>query len=180
MSDNVSVDKPDVTFLDNFRDIFTFLITWTVTTVALAFTLAGTRIAIVQGCKCTPSSPILLIPLLMCILGIGVGLWQGALTACMIAALYRSIPYSPGVDITTGLGIGQAIVILYIQLGGAVFIHYFSCNPDETEEDLHEDYPPIKKESMNSKIQDVAVDSWNTGLRMHRPKFYHTDRIQLF
>mmetsp|Transcript_248 Transcript_248/g.350 ORF Transcript_248/g.350 Transcript_248/m.350 type:complete len:163 (+) Transcript_248:200-688(+) len=134
MSDNVSVDKPDVTFLDNFRDIFTFLITWTVTTVAFAFTLAGTRIAIVQGCKCTLSSPILLIPLLMCILGICISLWQGALTACMIAALYRSIPYSVSVTINILSLISQShwdfslVSILQLALGSDRRLSYCTYN----------------------------------------------------
>lgn len=63
------------------------------------------------------------LPLCMLVLGVSVGFMQGALSSALIAALYTSIPYSIGLDIAAGMGIGQAIIIVYLQLGRADFIH---------------------------------------------------------
>jgi len=63
------------------------------------------------------------LPLLTTLWGAGVGFMQGTLTACLIAAMYSAVPYTIGIDVAAGLGIGQAIIICYFHLGRADFIH---------------------------------------------------------
>mmetsp|Transcript_22536 Transcript_22536/g.43907 ORF Transcript_22536/g.43907 Transcript_22536/m.43907 type:complete len:105 (-) Transcript_22536:551-865(-) len=88
------VDDPQIQFLDSFREIFIFITLWTVTAVAVAYLFAGIRAAIVFGCKCSLESPTWAYPILFCIFGAGAGFVHGAPMACIIAALYRSIPYA--------------------------------------------------------------------------------------
>eukprot|EP00472_Partenskyella_glossopodia_P003793 CAMPEP_0197525436 /NCGR_PEP_ID=MMETSP1318-20131121/12093_1 /TAXON_ID=552666 /ORGANISM="Partenskyella glossopodia, Strain RCC365" /LENGTH=111 /DNA_ID=CAMNT_0043078857 /DNA_START=459 /DNA_END=790 /DNA_ORIENTATION=+ len=105
--------------------------------------------------------------------------------AALIAGLYRSIPYSPGVDIATGLGVGQAIVILYMDMGGAVFIHYRTCNPD------HGEYSAVaarrrtadkqKSKSSGGVNQDLKMPSSPAaGMRNNKRRYYRKARIELF
>jgi len=61
-------------------------------------------------------------PFLSCIFGIFIGLVHGAPMACIISALYRAIPYSPGVDIATGLGIGQVHTFTMVLLTFSLLI----------------------------------------------------------
>mmetsp|Transcript_25628 Transcript_25628/g.35682 ORF Transcript_25628/g.35682 Transcript_25628/m.35682 type:complete len:191 (-) Transcript_25628:109-681(-) len=179
-----TLNSQDVQFLDNFRDIFAFLTAWTVTIVAIWFFMAGLLVTHNNGWICTTTAPTLLIPFAYCALGIAVGLYDGVPMAAIIAALYRAVPYSPGVDIATGLGIAQAIVIIYLHMGGAVFIHYFSCNP---EEDLEEDEEREKFQKENHIFENEKKktgikhrrDRWLPYIH-HRPKFYRTGRIKLF
>ena len=41
----------------------------------------------------------------------------------MVALIYVSIPYTVGIDTVAGLGIGQAIIIIYFHLGRGDFVH---------------------------------------------------------
>jgi hypothetical protein len=43
--------------------------------------------------------------------------------AALIAAIYTSIPFSIGLDVAAGIGIGSALVIVYFHLGRGDFIH---------------------------------------------------------
>eukprot|EP00470_Lotharella_oceanica_P004008 CAMPEP_0170175270 /NCGR_PEP_ID=MMETSP0040_2-20121228/8368_1 /TAXON_ID=641309 /ORGANISM="Lotharella oceanica, Strain CCMP622" /LENGTH=76 /DNA_ID=CAMNT_0010417191 /DNA_START=576 /DNA_END=806 /DNA_ORIENTATION=+ len=54
------------------------------------------------------------------------GFIHGAPMSAMIAAIYTSIPYDIGSDIATGIGISQAIVILYMHIGRAKFVHFYT------------------------------------------------------
>lgn len=63
------------------------------------------------------------LPLLMMIMGAFVGFIHGAISAALIGAISTSIPFPVGIDIAAGLGIGQAICIVYFHLGRADFIH---------------------------------------------------------
>lgn len=83
------------------------------------------------SCECLPG----LLPTLACLLVPGlaglltspsvrpgetpVGLGAGAL----IAAMYRAVPYDVGIDAAAGLGIGQALIIIYFHLGRGDFVH---------------------------------------------------------
>ncbi len=63
------------------------------------------------------------LPLAMLCLGAVIGFIDGAFPAALIAAIYQSIPYAIGIDVAGGIGIGQAMIITYFQLGRADFIH---------------------------------------------------------
>uniref|UniRef100_A0A7S2TNN6 Uncharacterized protein n=1 Tax=Lotharella oceanica TaxID=641309 RepID=A0A7S2TNN6_9EUKA len=192
------VDEPQIQFLDNFREIFIFITLWTVTTVAVAYFLAGIRAALVFGCKCSLESPTWAYPILFCIFGAGAGFVHGAPMACVFAALYRSIPYEPGVDIATALGIGQGVLIVYFHLGGGVFIHYRECPEPEEDEvrNMYRDLADNRKlpisnamtsldpqsyyNSPTSKLEmeKSTMDRWN--LKKRKRRFFRTARIKLF
>jgi len=63
------------------------------------------------------------IPLCSLVIGAITGFLQGCIASALVAALYYSIPYDVGIDIAAGLGIGQALVIVYFHLGRADFVH---------------------------------------------------------
>lgn len=113
-----STDTPYI-FLTTFSDIWKHLTIWTMASVAVAFFIAG-----VVACRVGKTRyKWTWLPLLMLVVGAIVGFTEGAIAGAMLAAIYRSIPYEIGIDVAAGLGIGQAIVIVYLHLGRADFIH---------------------------------------------------------
>ena len=66
-------------------------------------------------------------------MGLCLSIVHGLPIACVIAAMYVEIPYTPGVDIATGLGASLGICIVYIHYGGAPFIHTYTCETDAKE-----------------------------------------------
>lgn len=117
--DDESWDIGESVFLSEFTELWTNLMIWTVLVVGLVFFGSG-----VVACRVGKSRlNWLWLPLAMGLLGAAIGFVQGAIPAVMIAALYSSIPYEVGIDIAAGLGISQAIVIVYFQMGRADFIH---------------------------------------------------------
>jgi hypothetical protein len=93
---------------------------WTVIGTAASFFFAGLRASSVGSKR---RVKVLVFPIAGLVFGAGVGIVQGSVTAALMAAMYVSIPYSIGIDIAAGLGLGQALVIVYFHLGRADFIH---------------------------------------------------------
>lgn len=60
---------------------------------------------------------LLWLPLLAAIVGGSVGLVTGGLSAALIAKIYDAIPYSLGTDVAACLGLAQAVLIVYFNLG---------------------------------------------------------------
>lgn len=106
-------------FLDTFYDLWTHLVAWTMMGCAIAFGWAGVR-----ACRVTTgyNHKWLWLPLTMMVIGSLVGFFEGAFVAALLSAMYMSIPYPVGVDVATGLGLGQAMIIIYCHLGRADFI----------------------------------------------------------
>eukprot|EP00474_Spongospora_subterranea_P008345 CRZ08803.1 hypothetical protein [Spongospora subterranea] len=100
--------------LDTFPELWTHITLWTVAGVGTVYLCAG-----IWAC-CVISKPLTLylwVPLLSAFIGALLGFASGGLSALLIAAIYVSIPYSIGIDVAAGLGIGQAAVITYFHLG---------------------------------------------------------------
>ncbi len=66
------------------------------------------------------------LPFLFSAFGGALGFVHGAPMAAVIASLYVQIPYQIGSDIATGVGVSQAILIIYIHSGRAKFVHYLA------------------------------------------------------
>jgi hypothetical protein len=104
--------------LSSFSEIWLHLTIWTVTGTSLAFFIAGVWMARLNK----TFHQWLWLPLLLLVTGFAVGLVQGSLSAVLIAGIYVSVPYSIGIDVAAGLGVGQALVIIYLHLGRASFV----------------------------------------------------------
>lgn len=106
--------------------VVTFPALWAIITL---FTMAGTSFAFyVSGflaCRVLKKElkEYIYIPILFAIVGVFLGFFCGAATAVFISAVYRSIPYSVPTMIAIGLGLGQAVIIIYFHLGRADFVH---------------------------------------------------------
>lgn len=61
--------------------------------------------------------------LLSPVIGGFIGFIHGCVPAALIGFVYRSIPFDLTLDVAAGLGIGQAIAIIYVQLGRVDFIN---------------------------------------------------------
>jgi hypothetical protein len=101
--------------------VWVAIILWTMVFCAFAFLGAGVLAIRVNFAKSRWLWAWL--PFATLFTGASVGFTHGALSAALIAAASISIPYPVGIDIAAGLGIGQAICILYFHLGRADFIH---------------------------------------------------------
>jgi hypothetical protein len=110
-------------FLTTVFDIWINLIIWCMITVAAVFFAASVHGVRVTSDKNTNKFGAIGITLLSLVFGGFIGFIQGTIPAALIAAIAVSIPYSVGIDIAAGLGIGQAIIIVYFHLGRADFIH---------------------------------------------------------
>lgn len=100
-------------------ELWVHLTLWTMVGTAFCFFIAG-----VWMCRVAQTKHLWFwVPIGSVILGGCVGFFQGAISAALIAAIYMSVPYYVGVDGAAGLGVGQAIIITYFQLGRGDFIH---------------------------------------------------------
>jgi hypothetical protein len=113
-------DHQDGYFLTTFAGLWTHLIIWTMLGCALGFFGAG-----VLSCRVNQMGhhKWLWIPWLMLLFGAAVGFVEGCIIAAIVAAMYSSIAYEVGLDVATGLGLGQATIIMYCHLGRADFVH---------------------------------------------------------
>lgn len=120
MSDIAMNKETSAVFLNSVSEIWIAITTWTMMGTAAVFFIAGSI-----ACRVGNDNFIKMIyfPLLAMAFGAFVGFIQGGLSAVLIALIYTSIPYSVGIDIAAGLGMGQAVVIVYFHLGRADFIH---------------------------------------------------------
>jgi len=117
---DTSFGSTDAVFLTTVRDVWIGIILYTMIFTACAFVVASFHAIRVN--KSVKWLWLWLPPLMGCVGG-GVGFVHGALSAVLIAAIAIAIPYPVGIDIAAGLGIGQAICIVYFHLGRADFIH---------------------------------------------------------
>lgn len=99
-------------------EIWVNIILWTSLTCAAVFFMAG-----VVGTRTQKCSQRLCIVFGMAVLGFATGFTQGGVSAALMAALYNAVPYVMGIDSAAGLGMGQAIIILYFHLGRGDFVH---------------------------------------------------------
>ncbi|CEO96143.1 putative transmembrane protein 170 [Plasmodiophora brassicae] len=108
------VTVEDVRMLTTFPEMWTHIIAWTVSTVAAIYWCAG-----VLACRvlARPRTLYIWVPILSATLGATLAFLTASLTTVMMVAVYVSIPYSIGVDIAGGLGVGQAVIICYFHLG---------------------------------------------------------------
>ena len=115
-----SFGSTNAVFLTTVVDVWIDIILWTMVFVAIAF-LCASFVAI----RVNKSVRYLWLwlPPAMLIWGGYIGFVHGAVSAVLIAAASIAIPYPVGIDIAAGLGIGQAICIIYFHLGRADFIH---------------------------------------------------------
>lgn len=111
--------------------MWTHIIAWTVSTVAAIYWCAGVlgsynavcnsmhRSNAAQACRvlARPRTLYIWVPILSATLGATLAFLTASLTTVMMVAVYVSIPYSIGVDIAGGLGVGQAVIICYFHLG---------------------------------------------------------------
>lgn len=115
-----SFGSTDAIFLTTVVDVWIEIILWTMVFTAFAFVGASFRALHVNR---TVKYMWLWLPTLQLFIGASVGFMHGAVSAALISAASISIPYPVGIDIAAGLGIGQAICIVYFHLGRADFIH---------------------------------------------------------
>ena len=118
--ETIEGDHQDGYFLTTFTGLWTHLIIWTMLGCALGFFGAG-----VLSCRVNQMGhhKWLWIPWLMLCFGAAVGFVEGCIIAAIVAAMYSSIAYEVGLDVATGLGLGQATIIMYCHLGRADFVH---------------------------------------------------------
>ena len=107
-------------FLKTFEELWLHLICWSMFGCGLGFFAAG-----VLSCRVTKmgNHKWLWVPPSMLVLGAAVGFVEGAIFSAIISAMYTSIGEEVGLDVATGLGLGQAIIIMYAHLGRADFMH---------------------------------------------------------
>lgn len=110
----------DAVFLTTVLDVWIDIILWTMVFTAIAF--LGASIQAIRLYKSVRYMWVWLPPLMMAF-GAIVGFVHGSISAALIGAASIAIPYPVGIDIAAGLGIGQAICIIYFHLGRADFIH---------------------------------------------------------
>ena len=120
MSSSVTdTDGTAAVFLSSFSDLWVYFTLWTMGGVGVAFFVAG-----VIACRVDSAAyKWTWVPPAMLVFGVVIGFLDGAIPATLIAAVYTSIPYAIGIDVAAGIGIGQAMIITYFQLGRADFIH---------------------------------------------------------
>ena len=110
-------------FLSDVLGIWLQTTIWTMVGVAFVFLCAGFHAVRVNADKRSSWLWWLLVPLLSALWGGWLGFSQGGVTAALVGAVAVSIRTQVGIDIAAGLGLGQAIVIVYFHLGRADFIH---------------------------------------------------------
>jgi hypothetical protein len=115
-----SFGSTDAIFLTTVLDVWIDIMLWTMVFTSFAF--VGASVVAIRANKSIRYLWLWLPPVLA-IFGAGVGFMHGTVSAALIAAASISIPYPVGIDIAAGLGIGQAICIVYFHLGRADFIH---------------------------------------------------------
>ena len=113
----------DFVFLYTVSQIWLQTTIWTMVGCAAVFLCASIHALRVNTDHKTSYFCYLLVPLLAALFGGFIGFTQGGVTAALIGAVAVSIGSSIGIDIAAGLGLGQAIVIVYFHLGRADFIH---------------------------------------------------------
>lgn len=99
--------------LSGFLDCWIFIIIWTVVGVSMSFFFAGIKMCMVTENTCMW----LYVPILFALLGALIGFVEGCVSTALISGLYSEIPYDLGLDNVAGLGLGQALVIVYSHLG---------------------------------------------------------------
>lgn len=100
-------------YLESFEEIWLAIMAWTITTCSVVFLVGGVKLCtVLEGTLVW-----LFAPIGFALLGAFIGLVEGALITALIAGLYTSIPHQLGLDVSCGLGIGQAIIIVYFHLG---------------------------------------------------------------
>lgn len=115
-----SFGSTDAIFLTTVLDVWIDIMLWTMVFTSFAF--VGASFVAIRANKSIRYLWLWLPPVLAAF-GAGVGFMHGTVSAALIAAASISIPYPVGIDIAAGLGIGQAICIIYFHLGRADFIH---------------------------------------------------------
>ena len=113
----------DAVFLTTLSSIFITIITWTTVATAIMFFGASVYALRTLTNKQTPWYTYIIVPAVASVWGGGLGFIQSAISSALIGATAVSINQSVGIDIAAGLGLGQAIIIIYFHLGRADFIH---------------------------------------------------------
>jgi hypothetical protein len=124
VDDSGGFGTTNAVFLTSSSEIWLNLVIWTMISTAAVFggaAVYGVRVN--SDRKTTPGYGMMLVILSSILFGGFIGFLQGCLSAALIAAISVSIPYPVGIDIAAGLGMGQAIIIIYFHLGRADFIH---------------------------------------------------------
>jgi len=115
----MSTTADDDFFLTTFTDIWLHLTLWATATACVIFFLAGlwaARVAKTRLAWVWAPISYILVGGIACFV-------QASIVAALVAAIYRAIPYSAGLDTTSGLGVGIGIIFVYFHLGRSDFIH---------------------------------------------------------
>ena len=99
--------------LSGWYDLWRYITGFTVIGTAFFYFMAG----LVACWALHKTRALLWLPLLAAVVGGIVGLFTGGLSALLIAKIYDSIPYSLGTDVAACLGVAQAVLIIYFNLG---------------------------------------------------------------
>ena len=99
--------------LSGWYNMWRYITGFTVIGCAFAYFVAG----LVACWALRRARALLWVPLLAAVAGGVVGLFTGGLSALLIAKIYDAIPYSLGTDVAACLGLAQAVLIIYFNLG---------------------------------------------------------------
>ena len=106
--------------INTFAELWITIVLYTIVGTAGAFYVAGC-----WGCRVLNKSAFLYVwlPLVTAVIGACLGFLCGVITALFIAATYTAIPYDVPLSIAIGLGLSQALLIVYFYLGRADFVY---------------------------------------------------------
>ena len=107
----------------SFTEINNFILIWTITVIAMTYLVVSAVHLWGRRYEGIGRRLRFTLPFMLAIVGIVLGLIEAWAVSVVIAALYVMIPYSPGVDICTGIGIGAGVIIVYFHFGNFPFLH---------------------------------------------------------
>eukprot|EP01083_Nonionella_stella_P076837 209546_1 len=119
----------DIILFEEWKEIFWVISISTILTVGICYLIAGIiayralkKFQQSTG-KNTWKNKMKLMPFGFLLLGILISSVPSFLSASIIAALYVHIPYAISLDYGCALGVGQALIFVYIHWGKMQFLH---------------------------------------------------------